>query len=73
MGARHVCWGLFLLICSASAASTGRQEPETVGEVSVTDPKIAQALQEAKAAAGKPRLFHENLVQERPLVQPEKW
>lgn len=39
----------------------------------MTDPKLAAALQDAKAAAGKPRLFHENLVQERPLVQPDKW
>lgn len=58
----------------ASAATHGRQEPgSTTGEVAVTDPKLAAALQDAKAAAGKPRLFHENLVQERPLVQPDKW
>jgi hypothetical protein len=58
----------------ASAAANGRQEPgSTTGEVDVTDPKLAQALQGAKAAAGKPRLFHGNLVQERPLVQPDKW
>lgn len=70
------CLGLVvaaLLLCPASSAITGRQDPENIGAIAVTDPKLARALEEAKAAAGKPRLFHENLVQERPLVQPEKW
>ncbi len=56
-----------------SAAMTGRQEPDSVGDTAVTDPQLTKALEDAKAAAGKPRLFHENLVKDRPLVQPEKW
>lgn len=62
-----------VLFSCASAATTGRQDPDTGAEVAVTDPDLARVLEEAKAAAGKPRLFHENLVQERPLVQPDKW
>lgn len=71
--------GLFVaavLLTSAfrtEAASTGRQTPDAAGAVDVTDPKLARVLEEATAAAGKPRLFHEHLVHERPLVQPEKW
>jgi hypothetical protein len=68
--------GLFvaaLLLSSAEAASTGRQTPDAAGAVDVTDPKLARVLEEATAAAGKPRLFHEHLVHERPLVQPDKW
>lgn len=74
MTPRRVCLvallGAALLFCAASA---GRQDPDAVGEADVTDPQLSKALADAKAAAGKPRLFHENLVKERPLVQPEKW
>ena len=57
----------------ALAASTGRQIPDAVGEVVVTDPQLSRALEDAKTAAGKPRLFHENLVDSRPFVQPDQW
>lgn len=63
----------------ASTARAARQEPDAAeaqrqqqlnGGVRVTDPQMVQALSDAEAAAGKPRLFHENLVKSRPLVRP---
>lgn len=71
--------GLLLLLLSAPAARAARQEPGAdeqrqaalSGGVRVTDPAMAAALAEATAAAGKPRLFHENLVKARPLVRPD--
>jgi hypothetical protein len=77
MAPRHACFvGLLLaavLLSPASAAITGRQQPDTLGETAVTDPALSRALEDARAAAGKPRLFHKNLVKDRPLVQPAKW
>lgn len=68
-----VCLVGLLAVPLASAAVAGRQNPDAVGEVVVTDPQLARVLEDTHAAAGKPRLFHENLVDSRPLVQPDKW
>lgn len=63
----------------ASTARAARQEPDAAaaqqqqrlnGGVRVTDPHMLKALSDAEAAAGQPRLFHENLVKSRPLVRP---
>lgn len=75
---RQALWLVGLLAAAAcisesTAATTGRQTPDALGDVDVTDPELSQALEATKAAAGKPRLFHENLVDGRPLVQPDKW
>lgn len=70
------CLGVLLaagFASQASAATHARQEPDQIGQVAVTDPQLAVVLKQTKAAAGKPRLFHENLVKSRPLVQPDRW
>jgi Na+-transporting NADH:ubiquinone oxidoreductase subunit NqrC len=71
------CIALSLLLCSCTAALAAmqqqqqqdqQQQQQLLGAVQVTDPQLAAALADAQAAAGKPRLFHENLVTARPLV-----
>jgi predicted outer membrane lipoprotein len=64
---------LLLSAVQAEAAHTKHQTPNAAGAVEVTDPKLARVLEEATAAAGKPRLFHEHLVHDRQLVQPDNW